>query len=67
MLIQITASLIVAPSQIVKASRCGNYTEIWLSGDSPGCSKQIWDVDMKLWDEICRWARPCGITLKETA
>lgn len=51
-LIQIDDNLIVAPSEIRKAERCGNYTSVYLKGHE--LPKQIWDDQHKLWDTICQ-------------
>lgn len=51
-LIQLTESKIVDSSQIVRAERCGNYTDVWLKSHSPGMLDQIWDEDRKLWNAI---------------
>jgi hypothetical protein len=54
-LIRLTDSLIVAADQIIRADRCGNYTDVWLRGYP--VLKQIWDEDMRLWDAIKECSR----------
>ena len=54
-LIRLTDSEIVHPSEIKQASRCGNYTNVWLRDGS--MLKQIWDEDMRLWHAILYCSR----------
>ena len=49
-LIKITDALIVHPQEIVKARRDGNYTDVWLRGDS--IPHQVCDEDERLWQAI---------------
>lgn len=49
-LIRLTDSLVVHPSEITKADRCGSYTHVWLRGND--MVRQIWDEEMTVWNAI---------------
>jgi len=51
-LIKINDALIVDSSEITKAGRCGNYTDVWLRCYNGSTLMQIWDEHKTLWTAI---------------
>lgn len=49
-LIRLEPDLIVSPSHIAHASRCGHYTFVQLNDGNLG--HQIWDEDKAVWNQI---------------
>jgi hypothetical protein len=56
MLIRLNDGLIVHIDQIQSASRCGNYTDLWIKDSMPSF-KQIWDDDCRIWNALLENAR----------
>lgn len=52
-LIRINESLIVSSLLILKASRNGNYTDIYLQGKDLHCPVSTWDQESRLWHQVC--------------
>jgi len=50
-LIRISKGLIVSPTEILRAERNGNYTDLWIRGKPS--MESIWDEAQILWEAIC--------------